>query len=196
VYRTDDEEKAKDVRLMEFVGTEPPGVPDPTQREAEVAWFDTGLIGGRTLYYRIAAVDVAGNDSPPSAAIKTRVVDTTIPDPPILGTAQWVLLVDEGGAEQPWPVNGVIPPDRTPAIRIEWASAVVAASFSLTRRGISAWAAKPVGLAALQQTGTGTFVFYDTDVIPSETYEYAVRVTSSAGLSSAQFSTTQVDLPK
>jgi hypothetical protein len=194
IYRTDDDAKATDVRSMELAGTEPPGAQNPKDRVAQVSWSDTGLTGGRTLYYRVSALDTSGNESPLSAPAKMRVVDTAVPDPPLLGIARWVLL--DGDIEHPW-IKGVpVPSNRTPAIRIEWTSPVHKPTFMVRRRALSEPAAKPLSLVRLEEKALGTFVLYDSDVVAVEFYEYAVRVTSSAGLQSARFGMTAIQPPE
>lgn len=185
IYRTDDAERARDVRLMELLATVGPGDPDPKARDSVVEWVDRGLRGGKTFFYRVAAVDSAGNSSPPSARATARVVDTRVPDPPTWGTVRWVLLRNVDGEEEIWPADGVIPSDHKPAIRLEWLSATDVPKFSLTRAGTPNWIAKPIPLDDLRPSAPNTFLRYDTDAASTYTYQYGIRVTSASGVPSA-----------
>ena len=73
IWRADTREALDDVRRLEPTAT----VPADTHR-----FDDEGLPGLRTFYYRVAAVDAAGNVSPATPATAARVVDTTPPAPP------------------------------------------------------------------------------------------------------------------
>ena len=73
IWRADSREALDDVRRLEPTAT----VPADTHR-----FDDEGLPGLRTFYYRVAAVDAAGNVSPATPATAARVVDTTPPAPP------------------------------------------------------------------------------------------------------------------
>jgi hypothetical protein len=185
IYRTDDVEQARDIRLMEFVATVGPGDPDPKARGSAVEWIDAGLPGGKTFSYRIVAVDTAANLSAPCARISARVVDTRVPDPPMWGAVRWVLLSKASGSEVAWPANGVVPVDHSPTIRLEWTSTTDAPRFTLTRSGTPDWIARPMSLGATISGGPNDFILYDTDASPAETYQYGLQVTSSAGVQSA-----------
>ena len=84
VYRAESEDAARDVRLMDLVGT----VAAATPRPAEVQLADTGLIAARPLHYRVVAVDSAGNRSDPSDALRAMAYEGSAPDPATWTTAQ------------------------------------------------------------------------------------------------------------
>lgn len=52
-----------------------------------VTWHDQELAPGREWHYRLAAVDLAGNVSAPTAVVRARPIDTEPPDPPVWRTA-------------------------------------------------------------------------------------------------------------
>ncbi len=185
IYRTDDATKARDIRLMQLVATVPPGDANPKLRGAVMEWTDTDLLGGTTVYYRISSEDVAGNYSSASDPVSTRVVDTTIPEPPSWDTAQWVLLRTSDGGEEPWPVAADIPPGRQAVIRLEWQTTIASPRFILTRTAFVDGSVRSIALGGVQLAGTSGFVLYDPDVAPANTYQYGIRVTSRAGVLSA-----------
>lgn len=51
-----------------------------------VTWTDGELRPGREWYYRLAAVDLAGNVSAPAAVVRARPIDTEPPEPPVWRT--------------------------------------------------------------------------------------------------------------
>ena len=76
VYRTDDPDAARDVRLMDDRGSvAPSGV-------TECVWTDADVPPFRTQYYRVVAIDRDGNVSEPSASAAVRAYDDARPDPP------------------------------------------------------------------------------------------------------------------
>ncbi len=76
-YRTDSEVSARSLQLMTLVHTETVSAGDPAARPAEVGWTDTSVRGLVTLYYRLVAVDDAGNVSTPSPLVQTRAYDAS-----------------------------------------------------------------------------------------------------------------------
>ncbi len=66
VYRATTKEAARDLRLMTLVATH-----GPTER----SWVDTSAPLAMTVYYRLAAVDSAGNVSSPSRSASARAFD-------------------------------------------------------------------------------------------------------------------------
>lgn len=89
VYRADNEQAARDLRLMALVHTESVPSGDPAKRRAEVEWTDRPVAGLVTLYYRLVAMDDTGNVSAPSILAAARAFDEELPVPPPL-TVTWV----------------------------------------------------------------------------------------------------------
>ncbi|MEF8843100.1 MAG: hypothetical protein V5A62_15995 [Haloarculaceae archaeon] len=77
VYRADDEDSTRDLRLMEQVAT---GI--PPAGTGETVWTDEDVEAFRAKYYRFVAVDDAGNRSSPSPVVSARAFDDSRPDPP------------------------------------------------------------------------------------------------------------------
>jgi hypothetical protein len=84
VYRTDDEDRAQDVRLMSLVHVQNASAADP----AELSWTDTMIDTNRNFYYRLVAEDLNHNASKPSPTVAARAYDTSRPVPP-LAEALW-----------------------------------------------------------------------------------------------------------
>jgi hypothetical protein len=101
VYRTDTQSNARDIRLMDRVHEVNvlPGI--PAARPAEVVWLDDTVLGLVTYYYRLVAVDSAGNQSVAAAAIAARAYDTALPDVPVL-EMEWVEIAGNVKAEISW----------------------------------------------------------------------------------------------
>jgi len=99
VYRTDREDSARDLRMMTLVHTETVPAGDPLERPAEGTWIDTPVPGRMTLYYRLVAVDDAGNASDSSQLLMTRAFDDSRPAPPTWSTPiPWT----SGGIQLRW----------------------------------------------------------------------------------------------
>ncbi len=119
VYRTDSEEAARDLRLMDLVYTEPVSRGDPSTRSAEMSWTNVSLPGKVSLYYRLTAFDVSGNESLPSPPIIGRAYDLTPPEPPTITKIEWVRVGSNGVI---YPYSAAIPQGEKwkPAVRITW----------------------------------------------------------------------------
>lgn len=85
IYRMDAKDATRDVRLMTVADTLAVAPGDPALRPAEVEWTDAGLPGLVALYYRIAAIDDAGNVSMASAPVAVQAYDDSRPAPPVWG---------------------------------------------------------------------------------------------------------------
>lgn len=88
VYRSESEADTRDLRLMTLVQTVAVPAGDPSARPAEVPWVDTPVPGLVTFYYRLAALDDAGNVSDPSPMLAARAFDEALPAIPAL-SASW-----------------------------------------------------------------------------------------------------------
>ncbi|HEX2079265.1 MAG TPA: hypothetical protein VHG08_16180 [Longimicrobium sp.] len=157
VYRTDREEAARDIRLMERVHTEPVSPGDPATRPAELAWDDAPVPGLTSLYYRLVAMDDAGNVSAPSPVFAGRAFDDSRPPPPT-----W----------EP-PVAGTLPGE----ITLSWTSAIPDLRCLVQRRraGAATWEVVSSWLPR------GTYVYTDQGRSPSLQYEYRLRVMDPEG---------------
>jgi hypothetical protein len=90
VYRANTEDTARDLRLMTLVHTEVVSAGDPSSRPAEVSWNDTDVIGGKLYWYRLVAIDDAGNVSSPTLEAKAQAFDTTPPPALPIDSAEWI----------------------------------------------------------------------------------------------------------
>lgn len=91
IYRTDDEARVQDLRLMTLVHTENVAAGNPSARPAELSWTDVSVEPNKSLYYRLVVEDSNNNASQPSAAVAARAYDTSLPIPPLAG-ASWNAL--------------------------------------------------------------------------------------------------------
>jgi hypothetical protein len=196
VYRAGDQGAARDTRLMVLAGTLPVAAGDPDLRPAEVAWTDMGRVGGQTTWYRVVAVDRAGNVSAPSEARAATAVDTVPPAAPTWLEATWVVL-GAGGVERPWPAAGPGAQERA-ALKLVFASDVPQARFTVTRqaRGERAW--RPIAVQGGYEPLAGaapSFRLYDDAALPERVYAYAVTAISPVGLESTTPRVVQVGRP-
>src|SRR4029453_177999 len=85
-----------------------------------VTWRDEGLVGLRDWYYRVGAVDAAGNVSEPTRVLKVRPVDTHPPAPPTWTRAEWVKRRQSDG--RLLPSDAPEDPRETypPVVALEW----------------------------------------------------------------------------
>ncbi len=156
VYRAESEETARDPRLMTLVHTEAVPAGDPMTRPAEVNWTDTQVPGRVTLYYRLVAIDDAGNVSNPSQALAARAFDESRPAPPA-----W-------NAPMAGPGN---------AVTLSWTSPI-AGLRCLVQRHIA-------GAAIWENASTwlprGVYTYDDQDRLPGLQYVYRLRVMDADG---------------
>lgn len=156
VYRTEGEEAARDLRLMTLVSIQVVEAP-PESRPAEAEWADSPVPGLMTFYYRLVAVDDAGNVSAPSAVAAGRAFDDLRPDPPTWNP----------------PAVGTTPDE----IVLSWSSAISDLQCLVQRRladttfweNISNWLPR------------GAYSFSDNDRIRQISYAYRLRVMDNTG---------------
>jgi len=170
VYRADSEEKARDLRLMTRVHRRVVPAGDPLARPAEVSWINRDLPGLVTFYYRVVAVDEAGNVSQASKMALARAYDQTPPEPPSLELA----------------FNSTLP-----SVTLSWHSGPLV-RYMVQRRSrnsniwfrISDWL--PYGTASYQ----------DLSVQRGGTYIYRLRAQSSAGNLNANYIEQLIAIPE
>jgi hypothetical protein len=156
VYRTDREEAARDLRAMTLVHTEPVPAGDPRARPAEVAWTDDPVPGRVTLYYRLVAVDDAGNVSDSSQPLLARAFDDTRPPPPT-----WNAPVAGAGN----------------AVRLSWTSPTADLRCLVQRHlvGATTWENASAWLPR------GVYSYEDQSRLLGVQYVYRLRVLDTAG---------------
>lgn len=126
VFRTDDPDATRDVRLMDETTTLSVPIPedgDPLvtgrRENATIVWTDDDRDAGQVWHYRVVAEDDAGNASTPSTSVGSRAFDTTPPTPPALTAVEWVRVGPEGTVQ---PYDDPVPTGESwpPAIRVVW----------------------------------------------------------------------------
>jgi hypothetical protein len=167
VYRTDRDDDARDVRLMELVHTEPVTRP-PAERAPESVFPDGSLPGLTNFYYRVVAVDTAGNVSEPSTVAAARTFDDARPEPPT-----W-------NPPAPGPTPGLVV--------LSWASPVPDLACLVERRrpGTEKWEISSDWLPR------GIYMFSDGDRSPAATFEYRLRILDRDGRLNRNFLTLKV----
>lgn len=158
VYRADNEEATRDLRLMTLVGTESVLPGDPASRPGEVVWTDTPVPCLMSFYYRLVAVDIVGNVSVPSPAVTGRAFDDSRPAPPTWNPAVAV---------------GTTPDE----ITLSWSSAIADLRCLVQRRNASATLWENIS----NWLPRGTYTYSDRDRNPNLQYKYRLRVMDIAG---------------
>jgi hypothetical protein len=157
VYRTDNLNAARDLRLMDVVATVPVAPSDPAARAAEVSWDDISTALYVDQHYRLTAVDTAGNESPASAPIRARAYSSVPPEAPSGITASW------------------IGPVTAPRVRLTWiARPGVAVLVQRAAPGTTAW--RTVGW-----TEAGAGMIEDPGADPVAGAAYVLRPRDGSG---------------
>lgn len=196
VYRTGNDASTRDLRLMELVHTEPVSPGDPSSRSAEVIWTNESVPGLTTLYYRLAAIDAAGNVSAPSSLATARAFDKSPPPPPTWKRLEWVYL-DEAEAEHPvtdqFPEGAI----RNKVAALSWDTDERSTTL-LERREIahSTWQPVSEWLEASsfdQVTNTWRYMTYDRHANSATVNFYRLQTLSGTGNLAATFDERQLD---
>ncbi|MFZ1219301.1 MAG: hypothetical protein WAO00_08405 [Chthoniobacterales bacterium] len=180
VYRTDDERKARDVRLMKLVATIPELHSDPALRTKDVMWTDTGVVALKTYHYRLAARNNAQNESAPSADSIGKAYDYGPPPEPTWERSEWVKL-DATGVEHPyWEVApGLLPVVALVFTTTQGNIAALMQRQNGTWRNISVWQRNPVHVAS---TDVWRFSFYDRSADLTVDQRYRGRLITTTGV--------------
>ena len=174
VYRADDEDTTRDLRLMEQVAT---GI--PPAGTGETVWTDEDVEAFTAKYYRFVAVDEAGNLSEPSAVVTMTALDETPPEPPTFTRSEWV-RVGADGSPMAWETGTNADPA---AIRLEWSNPPPGVSV-LPQRRIPDETWVPLGNWL---DGDG---YTDREADQTTDYEYRLLVRNSRGRRTVGTSTT------
>jgi hypothetical protein len=196
VYRTEVEDRARDVRLMDVVAT-------ITQADSDlnapgVEWTDSNnLIGGHNYYYRLAAVDTAGNESKPTRGYSVIAVDTRVPSAPIWTEQTWLLRSQADGGFIGWPVDGIVPTGYEPVLRLGWHCETPEPQFLVRRwnEEEQVWAEPSSVTVQTNPAGELAFVLLDNAVSQALPTAYRLKVRSSSGVWSTEDSFLTVILP-
>ncbi|HEX8364042.1 MAG TPA: hypothetical protein VF603_02020 [Allosphingosinicella sp.] len=196
LYRTDDDYRLRDVRLMEEAAVIFAADLDPNLAEAE--WSDAGLEGGKAYHYCLAFIDAAGNVSAPSKSAAVNVVDDSLPEPPTWIEQSWLLEHQGDNVLIDWPDDGIVPADHAPVLRLGWVTSVKQPVFVLTRREHDGrfWSAPPgAGQIVESATEAGEFSWIDRDADPARHWEYRLRVRGPTGAWSTEYDDLGVGRP-
>lgn len=121
IYRAMDQANARSIRSMTLVHSAVVAAGDPVLRPAENAWTDHGLPALQWIYYRMTAVDTAGNESHPNDAVTARAFDEALPAVPPLIVA-WVPIPDNDARAQ-WTATTETRLERRAATELIWENA-------------------------------------------------------------------------
>jgi hypothetical protein len=162
VYRTDEKDKARDVRLMYEVD----------EIAAAAVEYADPVPGLSTFYYRLLAFDSAGNESKATEPATASAFDISPPTPAIINSTKWGWS-DAQGAFREW---GDPAPGSIPCIRTEWQPAAAGDETLLQRR------TSPLGTwITLMPYQVGSDPYSDLAVNISKTYDYRVVTRSRSG---------------
>jgi hypothetical protein len=197
VYRADEPEQARDVRLMTLVHTEPVAAGDPLARPAAVSFTDDPVPPLRNLTYRVTAVDDSGNVSEPSSPVAGRAYDLTAPDPPVWERVEWVQL-DALGGEHPWTATPPSGETWRPAAALTW-NAPEPAKALVQRKPPDAdsWSSVSGWIDARHDDARDVWVAtaYDETADPSAPLAYRLKVQSAAGNLNTAFDEAELAAP-
>lgn len=121
IYRAMDEADARSIRSMTLVHTVAVPAGEPEDRPAENSWVDDGIPALRWIYYRMTAVDVAGNESAPNDAVTARAYDESLPPVPALAVAWEVAPANDARAQ--WTATTETRLERRAATELMWENA-------------------------------------------------------------------------
>jgi hypothetical protein len=166
VYRAASQEATRDLRLMTLVHTEPLPPSDPAVRPGEVTWTNHSVSGSVTMYYRVVAVDDAGNVSVPSNLLVGRAYDYSPPTPPV------------------W-----LPATRNPnggTVTLAWSTIAPLRTLVQRREQDNAWQSVSSWLPPFVTS------YADVTAISGVVYMYRLRVQSIAGILNTDFDELEV----
>jgi hypothetical protein len=147
------------------------------------SWSDPGAVPLTDYFYRLAAVDLAGNVSPPTAVVRARAVDLQPPDPPDWQQAERVLVRGSDGAVLP--ADTVPDPAETysPAVALGWTAGEDRVTCLVERQlaGERLYFSRSGWLTPSH--GARDFAFVDTTAGPAATLAatYRIRARDAAG---------------
>ncbi len=180
VYRTVDERAARSIKLMDLIHTEHPIQADPVDRPAEVVFEDHNVTPYTKSYYRIVAIDTAGNVSDSSPVVTSQAFDYGPPSVANWERLEWVKL-DKEGIE--YPIF-----DSTPGLVTAVAMFLNTEQKNVTalaqRKNGASWRSVTPWTRATMDEDRGIFCFklYDK-AVSTGPYQYRIRLMNSVGVS-------------
>jgi hypothetical protein len=196
LYRTKEDRRLRDVRLMEQVATIKAVALDPGTAKAD--WTDRYLVGGHTYHYCLVLIDADGNASTPSKPASLFVPDEIPPSPAAWTAQDWMIQDVNSNALIAWPTDGVVPAGYRPTLRLKWEASTVGLSFVISRSELRrpGWHLVARGDGALYAGAQpGEFVCVDPDANPVVDLQYRIRVCNAAGLWSREYTMQQIASP-
>lgn len=197
IYRTEAEERARDVRLMDLAATLTQA--DINLSDPAAEWTDDNvLVGGRKYFYRLAALDASGNESEPTRAYWVVAVDTRVPLPPSWTEQTWLLRSVEDSSLIDWPADGVVPGGYVPLLRLGWQCETPEPTFVVRRWSVGEqnWMQPAHVNIQVNPLAASEFTLHDHDVDPSAPLAYRLKVRSSSGVWSADEAFLTVNPPE
>jgi len=183
IFRTDDDYRLADVRLMQPVGSLT--VDQAVLDGPFMSWADDSAMSGRTHHYRLCFEDAEGYVSIPSETASIYVPDDRPPDPPYWSGHTWLIEDENTGALADWPDDAIVPQGHRAVLRLNWFSAAETPSFTLTRRDApnGAWRPPQSGDGPFPAPDTAlTFGFIDREAKPDSEYDYRLKVRTGSGV--------------
>jgi hypothetical protein len=197
IYRTDDDYRLRDVRLMDQVMEISSTSLDPSSAKAERT-DSSGLEGGKTYYYCLVFIDADGNASEPSKPSPVSVVDLSVPSPPFWTEQTWLLERASDNALIDWPDDGVVPTGHAPVLRLSWVTSVLTPVFALTRRERygRVWS-PPSGTDQIvaSTSNVGAYSWIDRAADPTKLWEYRIKLRAPTGVWSTEYNVLSVGRP-
>lgn len=164
-----------------------------------VTQVDSGLVGMTTYYYRLAAVDTAGNVSLVTPVVSARAVDTTPPDEPTWERGEWVKW-DSSGGELDYHAEETDGETYTTGVALQWLAGEAGTTCIVERKtadgiaweSITDWtaASDPIDPSA---ESARRFTYSDTSADSAEDFRYRIRIRDAAGNVTRSFTTQRVD---
>lgn len=165
---------------------EPIAVIVPTPGAIVERYLDTGLTGGVTYYYCLAAIDDNGNRSEPTPVRAARAVDTLPPEQPQWERAEWIRL-DPRGNEYGYDDPEAVAAGYRAHIALQWLAAESGTTATVERNmGGRTWmpitqALSPVDPSDLDREEARRFRYYDAGAGIDGPNRYRIRLQDQAG---------------
>lgn len=164
-------------------------------------WTDSSTEPGVKYYYRptyVKQTEINGQtvevNSESGNAVVAKPFTSQPPATPSISNMEWVLLDPGTNAVEAWPVSGVLPPDRVPAVRLQVNSSESKPKFYLNRktRKESLWRSVTV---PLRNTAPGAYELLDPDPDPLNYQSYRVKVVAASGMASQGYKPQEIAPP-
>ena len=196
LYRTDNDYRLRDVRLMDVVATIGASSLDPDTATAERT--DHLILGGLTYYYCLVFTDADGNTSLPSKPASVFVPDELPPVPPSWTGQDWMIQDTTSSNLLAWPSDGVVPAGWSPVLRLKWEDGTANPSFVISR----SYRNRPGWHLATRGAGTNyavaqprQFVWVDAAADPTRDLDYRIKVSNASGMWARDYATLQIGRP-